>query len=147
MTVKEIDNILDLNETQEALLADILSLAEEEKVGVNTLEELRDLLLYLEEKSADYPELNKMQLGIIENKVEAAIADGREKSESSKSKSDLDKSVEATAKSVAKTTAGTVGRQVGKTVGEAVGGSFGKTLGGNIGAELFRSIIANFGKK
>lgn len=159
MINKDLITMLELNEAQSKLMEHVNDIAMTEQVEITTMAELRDLLIYLEEKIADYPELNKMQLGMVENKVEAVIsnADDVEKSpiqepvetkkiETEKKNSDMSKAMSKTAKQVAKTTAGTVGRQVGKELGEKLGGAFGKTLGGNVGAELARSIVSNFGK-
>lgn len=144
MSIKKLTEDMNLNDAQLALLEQVEDIAEKEGVEVNSLLELKDLLVYLEEKADKYSELNAMQLGIVENKVEEALAGGNstKKKSTKKESSAYDK----TAKAVAQTAAGTVGRQVGKDIGESLGGSFGKTLGGNVGAELARSIVSNFKK-
>lgn len=149
MSIKKLTDDMNLNDAQLALLEQVEDIAKKEGVEVNSLVELKDLLVYLEEKADKYSELNAMQLGIVENKVEEALAGGNTSKKKSTKKESTKKESSAydkTAKAVAQTAAGTVGRQVGKEIGESLGGSFGKTLGGNVGAELARSIVSNFKK-
>ncbi len=100
---------------------------------MDDVEELQDVIDYIQENMGDYPDINKMQLSMLEKKLKDV--------KKGKQKTDTEKAVGDAAKAVAKTTAGTVGRQIGREAGQKLGGSFGKTLGGNVGAELGRKII------
>ena len=133
MELKDLTKLMELDKTEQSLAEGLLSIASDNGITVDDVDELQDVIDYVQDNLGDYPDINKMQLSMFEKKLKEA---GK-----GKKKSDSQKAVEGAAKAVAKTTAGTVGRQIGREAGEKLGGSFGKTLGGNVGAELGRKII------
>ncbi len=131
--VKDLTQRMKLDEAEQQLLESLLTIAADNGITVDDVEELQDVIDYIQENMGDYPDINKMQLSMLEKKLKDV--------KKGKQKTDTEKAVGDAAKAVAKTTAGTVGRQIGREAGEKLGGSFGKTLGGNVGAELGRKII------